>query len=53
VKAQTMPKPKNANDTTNKMPIHDVKSYLVWNENNVTPKQTNAVIPTAYNTDSI
>lgn len=50
---QTIPKPNNANDIANKTPKHDVKSNFVWNENNVTPKQTKAVIPTAMKTDSM
>lgn len=41
-----------ANDIMKKIPRQDVKSYFVWNENNITPKQTNAVIPTAINIDS-
>jgi hypothetical protein len=36
---------------TNKIPKQFVKSNFVCNENNVTPKQTNAVIPRAHKTD--
>lgn len=50
-KMQTIPKPINANEITKITPIHDVKSNLVWKENNVTPKQTKAVIPTAIKTE--
>ena len=53
VKIQTIPQHKITNGVTNKIPKHDVKSYFVWNENNVIPKQTKTVIPIAIKTDSI
>ena len=50
---QTMPKPINANEMTNKTPKQLVKSYFVCMENNVMPKQTKTVIPTAFKTESV
>lgn len=35
------------------MPLQTVKSHLVWNANNVRPRQTAAVAPTANKTCSI
>lgn len=53
VKMQAIPKPSKTRARTNNTPVHDVKSYFVWMENNVTPTQTNRVIPRAMSTDSI
>lgn len=46
----TSPNIMNIIMATNRMPLQTVKSHLVWNANNVKPRQTAAVAPTASKT---
>lgn len=49
-KIATIPNTINMRTATNSTPPITVKSHFVWNANNVNPRQTPAVMPTAINT---
>lgn len=48
----TKPKTMNIIMATNRIPLHTVKSNLVWNANSVNARQTTVVAPTAIKTVS-